>query len=152
MSVLACIVLPNMSIEKKDRINHSMDLTFDQNSNKINSPEDIRRNLKMVSGLNTADTSKGEASLRIFVNIYGLRNIIMRTIRMSSFDIVMQLVVCKILFNCLIFGDGKMKMSIFFSGSLPSWFAIFEPSSVCIYVMRQPILFYPYTFLMLCHF
>ena len=64
MSVLACIVLPNMSIEKKDRINHSMDLTFDQNSNKINSPEDIRRNLKMVSGLNTADTSKGAASLR----------------------------------------------------------------------------------------
>ena len=63
MSVLACIVLPNMSIEKKDRINHSMDLTFDQNSNKINSPEDIRRNLKMVSGLNTADTSKGAASL-----------------------------------------------------------------------------------------
>ena len=120
MSVLACIVLPNMNIEKKDRINHSMDLTFDQNSNKINSPEDIRRNLKMVSGLNTADTSKGEASLRIFVNIYGLRNIIMRTIRMSSFDIVMQLVVCKILLNCLIFGDGKMKMSIFFSGSLPS--------------------------------
>ena len=53
-----------MSIEKKDRINHSMDLTFDQNSNKINSPEDIRRNLKMVSGLNTADTSKGAASLR----------------------------------------------------------------------------------------
>ena len=120
MSVLACIVLPNMNIGKKDRINHSMDLTFDQNSNKINSPEDIRRNLKMVSGLNTADTSKGEASLRIFVNIYGLRNIIMRTIRMSSFDIVMQLVVCKILLNCLIFGDGKMKMSIFFSGSLPS--------------------------------
>ena len=64
MSVLACIVLPNMNIEKKDRINHSMDLTFDQNSNKINSPEDIRRNLKMVSGLNTADTSKGAASLR----------------------------------------------------------------------------------------
>ena len=109
-----------MNIEKKDRINHSMDLTFDQNSNKINSPEDIRRNLKMVSGLNTAGTSKGEASLRIFVNIYGLRNIIMRTIRMSSFDIVIQLVVCKILLNCLIFGDGKMKMSIFFSGSLPS--------------------------------
>ena len=63
MSVLACIVLPNMNIEKKDRINHSMDLTFDQNSNKINSPEDIRRNLKMVSGLNTADTSKGGATL-----------------------------------------------------------------------------------------
>ena len=52
-----------MNIEKKDRINHSMDLTFDQNSNKINSPEDIRRNLKMVSGLNTADTSKGGATL-----------------------------------------------------------------------------------------
>ena len=64
MSVLACIVLPNIKKEKKDRINHSMDLTFDQNSNKINSPEDIRRNLKMVSGLNTADTSKGAASLR----------------------------------------------------------------------------------------
>ena len=58
MSVLACIVLYNICIEKKGRINHSLDLTFDENKNKRKSSEDIRRNLKMVSGLNTADTSK----------------------------------------------------------------------------------------------
>ena len=45
----------------------------------------------------------------IFVNVYGLRNNIMKTVRMSSFSIVMQLVVCKILLNCLILGDGKTK-------------------------------------------
>ena len=45
----------------------------------------------------------------IFVNIYGLRNNIMKTVRMSSFSIVMQLVVRKILLNCLILGDGKTK-------------------------------------------
>ena len=44
MSVLPCIVLPNICIEKKDRINHSLDLTFDENNN-------IRRNLKIVSDL-----------------------------------------------------------------------------------------------------
>ena len=48
----------------KDCINHSLGLTFDQNSNKRKSSEDDRRDLKMVSGLNTADTSKGAASLR----------------------------------------------------------------------------------------
>ena len=43
---------------------HQPQLTFDQNDNKKISSEDIRRNLKMVSGLNTADTFKGGASLR----------------------------------------------------------------------------------------
>ena len=43
---------------------HSLDLTFDQKNNKRKSSEDIRRNLKMVSGLNAADTSKGGALLR----------------------------------------------------------------------------------------
>ena len=63
MSVLACIVLHNICIEKtKDRINHNLGLTFDEN-NKRKSSEDIRRNLKMVSGLNTAYTSEGGASL-----------------------------------------------------------------------------------------
>ena len=45
----------------------------------------------------------------IFVNMYGLRNNIMRTARMSSFNIVMQLVVCKILLICLTLGDKKRK-------------------------------------------
>ena len=35
----------------------------------------------------------------VFVNIYGLRNNIIGTIRMSYFDIVKQLVVCKVLLN-----------------------------------------------------
>ena len=64
MSVLACIVLHNICIEKTYRINHNLGLTFDENNNKRKSFEVIRRNLKMVSGLNTADTSKGGASLR----------------------------------------------------------------------------------------
>ena len=45
----------------------------------------------------------------VSVNIYGLINNIMRTVKMSSFDIVMQLVVCKILLICLILWDGKIK-------------------------------------------
>ena len=49
---------------KKDRINHSLDLTFDENNNKRKSSEHIRRNFEMVSGLNTADTSLGGAFVR----------------------------------------------------------------------------------------
>ena len=63
----------------------------------------------MVSRLNTADTSKEYCLEMTFVNIYGLRNNIMITVRMSYFDIVMQLVVCKILLICLILRDGKTK-------------------------------------------
>ena len=60
MNVLACIVLDSVYIEKKK---HSLDLTFDKN-NKRKSSENIRRNLKMASGLDAADTCKGGASLR----------------------------------------------------------------------------------------
>ena len=72
MSVLACIVLHNICIEKKkDCINLSLDLTFDENNNKRKSSEDIRRNFKMVSALNTADTFKGgAASLRNYICEY----------------------------------------------------------------------------------
>ena len=45
MSLLACFVLHNISIEKKNRINHTLNLTFDENNNGKLS-EDIRRNLK----------------------------------------------------------------------------------------------------------
>ena len=65
MSVLVCIVLHNVIMHwKKDRINHSLDLTFDENNNKSKSSEHIRKNLKMVSGLNTADIPKGGAFFR----------------------------------------------------------------------------------------
>ena len=64
----------------------------------------------MVSGLNTADTSKEGASLRNDICEYlWFKNNNMRTVRMSSFDIVMQLLVCKILLICLILGDEKTK-------------------------------------------
>ena len=86
-----------------------MDPTFDENNNERKSSENIRRNLKVVSRLNTADTSKEYCLEMTFVNIYGLRNNIMITVRMSYFDIVMQLVVCKILLICLILRDGKTK-------------------------------------------
>ena len=62
ISVLDCIVLHNICIEKK--FNHSLDLTFNENNNKSKSSEDNRKNLKMVSGLNTGDTFKGGASFR----------------------------------------------------------------------------------------
>ena len=86
-----------------------MDPTFDENNNERKSSENIRRNLKVVSRLSTADTSKEYCLEMTFVNIYGLRNNIMITVRMSYFDIVMQLVVCKILLICLILGDGMWK-------------------------------------------
>ena len=90
-------------------MNHSLDPTFDENNNERKSSENIRRNLKMVSRLNAADTSKEYRLEMTFVNFYGLRNNIMITVRMSYFDIVMQLVVCKILLICLILMDGKTK-------------------------------------------
>ena len=79
---------------------------------KENRPKILEETLKMVSDLNTADTFKGEYRLEIiFMNIYGLRNNIMRTIRMGSFDIVVLLilVVCKICLICLILVYGKTK-------------------------------------------
>ena len=89
-------------------MNHSLDPTFDENNNERKSSEN-RRNLKMVSRLNAADTSKEYRLEMTFVNFYGLRNNIMITVRMSYFDIVMQLAVCKILLICLILMDGKTK-------------------------------------------
>ena len=47
------------ALKKRFALITSLDLTFEQNNNKRKSSEDIRRNLKMVSRLNTADTSKG---------------------------------------------------------------------------------------------
>ena len=41
MILLACIVLHNICTEKKDHINHSLDLTFDENNNKRKLSEDI---------------------------------------------------------------------------------------------------------------
>ena len=46
-----------------------------------------------------------------FVNVYGLRNNIMRTVRMSSFDRVMQLPVCKNFLNLLNFGGWEDEKS-----------------------------------------
>ena len=60
--MLDCVVLHNICIEKE--FNHSLDLTFNENNNKSKSSEDNRKNLKMVSGLNTGDTFKGGGSFR----------------------------------------------------------------------------------------
>ena len=62
MSVLDCIVLHNMCIEKKIASTTAW-ISLLTKITKQKSSEDIRRNLKMVSGLNTADTSKGGAAL-----------------------------------------------------------------------------------------
>ena len=59
----------------------------------------------MVSGLNTADTSKGGASLRNDLCEYlWFKKHYYEDLRISSFDIVMQLLVCKILLICFFGG------------------------------------------------
>ena len=110
MSVLTCSVLHNICIEKMIASTAAWISLLTKITTKENRPKILEETLKMVSDLNTADTFKGEYRLEIiFMNIYGLRNNIMRTIRMGSFDIVMKLVVCKICLICLILVYGKAK-------------------------------------------
>ena len=64
VTVLACIVLHNICIEKGDSISRKLDLSYDKNDNTRNSPEELRRILKMVSSKSDVDTSKGAAIVR----------------------------------------------------------------------------------------
>ena len=62
-NLLACIVSHNISIEKRDHINRSMDFTFEEHNIKRKLSKIIRRNLKMVSGFNRANTGNKERGI-----------------------------------------------------------------------------------------
>ena len=75
-------------MHQKKNIDHSFDLTFDKNSNKRKLLEGIRRNLEILSGLNTVQAPKKEAWLRSNICEYlYLRNNITRTIKKHYFGI-----------------------------------------------------------------
>ena len=61
--MLACIVSHNMSLEKRDHINHSMDFTFEEHNIKRKSSKIIRRNLKIVYGFNRANTGNKDRGI-----------------------------------------------------------------------------------------
>ena len=58
LALLACIVLHNICIEKRNSTSHKLDLPYDKNGNTRKSPKELRI-VKMVSSICYLDTSKG---------------------------------------------------------------------------------------------
>ena len=56
VKVLACILLHNICIEKEDSISRKLDLSYVKNGNARNSPEELRKILRMLSSKFYVDT------------------------------------------------------------------------------------------------
>ena len=99
-------------LKQKDHINHSLDLSFDKNDRNRKSSEDIKSNLKMVSGLNTEHISKKGALFRNYIceylwfkkQYFEDCNFLSFLRILSSFDRVMQF-----FWLLVIFVNGKIK-------------------------------------------
>ena len=70
INILACIVLHNICIEKRDLITQNLDIIYDSVINRKRSSEKLRDVLHMVTGAYTVENSKGAQSVRKALSDY----------------------------------------------------------------------------------
>ena len=69
ISILACIILHNICIEKEDLITQNLDFTYDSVTNTKRSSEELRDIFNMVTGY-TVENLKGAQSVRKTIRLF----------------------------------------------------------------------------------